>query len=95
METPKTEGWFCWRVYETPEGEDKPRLLIPHSDPNLYEYPLDGLFGTPEEAIEYLKQMGEEGKEYHLCHMTLLQTESFIVKERETTLTRGSDGEEL
>jgi len=90
MEISETEHWFCWKVYETPEGEDKPRLLTPHSDPNLYEQPLNGVFNTPEEAIDYLKVFGEEKGEYHLCHIMISPLGSFTVDDEET-LTHNSD----
>lgn len=45
--------YFQWRERRNIDGVD--RLLIPCSDPNLYERPADGTFATVAEAIDYLE----------------------------------------
>ena len=73
--TPKTETWYCWRVYTTPSNENKPRLMVPWSDPRIYEFPFDFLYETPEKARDGLKTMDAEDyafeEEWVLCRQTL------------------------
>jgi len=70
MTTPKTETWFCWREYLLVEGEDEPRLLVPWSDPHMYEDSADGIFETPELAREWKREVAED-EDWCLCKMTI------------------------
>ena len=69
------EIWYCWRVLKTVEGDEKPRLLVPWSDPHMYEFAFDFIYETPSKAVDGLETMGakddaeEEG--WLLCRMTL------------------------
>ena len=44
------ESWYVWREHKTVEWEETPRLLVPWSDPSVYEYPMDWQFKTIAEA---------------------------------------------
>ena len=48
--TIEDESWYVWREHKTVEGEETPRLLVPWSDPSVYEYPMDWQFKTIAEA---------------------------------------------
>ena len=50
-----TKVKFEWREIATVEGENEPRLLIPHADPMQYETAIDFQFDSPEKAEEFLK----------------------------------------
>jgi len=72
----KPEEWLCWRVPVKAEGEDT-RLLLPHANPHLHEFPLDGLFKTPEQAIEYLHNFGAcVDEEFVLCKISITPLEA-------------------
>lgn len=43
------EVWYCWRVVIDYDDEG-PRLIVPRSDPHIYETPVHHLFDTAEEA---------------------------------------------
>jgi hypothetical protein len=45
---------YCWYEYATVEGEDKPRLLVPHADEHQYEFQIDFCWPTIKEAYEFL-----------------------------------------
>ena len=49
---PKTEKWYVWREHKTVEGEETPRLLMPWSDEEVYEHPMNWQFETIAEAEE-------------------------------------------
>ena len=49
---PKTEKWYVWREHKTVEGEETPRLLMPWSDEEVYEHPMNWQFKTIAEAEE-------------------------------------------
>ena len=51
------EVWYTWRELRNVEGEKKPRLLVPWSDPHKYEFAFDFIYKTPEKAVEGLYQM--------------------------------------
>ena len=64
------EKWFCWM--KPTMTDDGTRLLEPRSNGREYEYPLDGLFKTVEEAVEYLREENVSQQEfadedYRLC----------------------------
>jgi len=69
----KTEQYFTWREYVQVEGEDSPRLLVPWSDPNKYEFPFDFLYASEDAAREGLEIFGaqDDAKEWVLCKLTL------------------------
>ncbi len=71
---PPTEVKYQWRHFATAEGEDRPRLLIPWSDPYRYEFAFDFIFDTIEEAVQGLKDWdGEEdarSEGWILCRVT-------------------------
>lgn len=68
------EVWYVWKEWITVEGEDKPRLLTPWSDPQLYEYPFDFMYATREKAIAGRKEMeATEGEDWVLCKETLTE----------------------
>lgn len=50
--------YFTWRKPVTVDGE--PRLLIPCSDPMLYEYPADAIFTDCDDAMEYRDDVWED-----------------------------------
>jgi hypothetical protein len=60
-ELPANEEWLCWREFKPVasgiEGkpDEPPRLLIPHSNPYVHEFPIDFLFKTEAEADEALE----------------------------------------
>lgn len=74
---PQKEEWYCWRVFVKIEGcDDLPRLLVPCSDPQEYEYPSDFIFETIEQAITYKAEAEdsyskEETDNWILVKMTL------------------------
>ena len=47
---------YTWREV-VDDGHEK-RLLTPHSDPMEYEYPVDFIYETRQEAIEGLIELG-------------------------------------
>ena len=53
MPLPDSEKHYCWMQLASIEDQP-PRLLIPHADPNEYEYILDILFDSPEQAVQML-----------------------------------------
>jgi len=70
----KTETWYTWRELKTVEGETEPRLLVPWSDPQRYEFAFDFVYRSPQEARKGLKNFGverEDSKDWILCKMTL------------------------
>lgn len=50
---------YCWRerAYDD-EGDE--RLLVPHGDPDLYEFPIDFVFATSGDALVWLAEAIEE-----------------------------------
>jgi hypothetical protein len=48
--TIEDESWYVWREHKTVEGEETPRLLIPWSDEEVYEHPMNWQFKTIAEA---------------------------------------------
>ena len=48
------ETYYSW--FEVGEIDGKKRLLTPHSDPFEYEYAIDFMFKTQEEAISGLEE---------------------------------------
>ena len=69
----KTEQYFTWREYVQVEGEDSPRLLVPWSDPNTYEFPFDFLYESEDSARGGLEDFGaqDEAEGWVLCKLTL------------------------
>jgi hypothetical protein len=74
----KKECWYTWRELHMVEGEDAPRLLTPHGDPNEYEYPFDFLYPNSKEAIRCLYEevenevvSKEEADNWVLCKLIL------------------------
>ncbi|HUU80819.1 MAG TPA: hypothetical protein VMW90_05175 [Acidobacteriota bacterium] len=67
--TGKSETHYTWRVIT--DG----RLLVPHSNPRVYEYPIDMLFDSKVEAQKFLVDQGlvkEARKEkWALCVKTI------------------------
>lgn len=64
------EVWYTYKELVQVEGEKTPRLLVPWSDPNLYEYAFDFIYKTPKEARKGLTEWdGDPG--WILCKMTL------------------------
>ncbi len=55
-ELPADLDHYAWRVPAVIDGEQ--RLLIPHSNPRVFEDPADGISATVAEAIEYLEGFG-------------------------------------
>jgi len=72
MPLPKTETFYVWKELVAFDNEDD-RLLTPHSDPMEYEYPIDFMFESPEEAMKWVKEceMEEEARDWILCHEIL------------------------
>lgn len=62
---------YVWKEWATPEGEDKPRLLIPWGDPQLCDFPFDLMFDSPDEAIKVKKEYGAEDENWILCRQTI------------------------
>ncbi len=70
----QSETWLVWRVLGTFDDAPYERLVIPRSDPHEYEYPLDGLFETVDEAVKNLEMHGvprEEAETLILCRETV------------------------
>lgn len=44
--------YFCWRE-PCGDTEGDGRLLIPHADPDEYEYPIDHIWPTAQEAVDF------------------------------------------
>ena len=67
------EQYFTWREHVQVDGEDSPRLLVPRSDPDEYEYPFDFLYESKEKAIEGIKEYEaqDEAEGWVLCKLTL------------------------
>ncbi len=67
----KSTKYYVWRILATVEGETEPRLLIPNSDPDEHEYPMDMQFDTVELAYQGLVDYGVEDQaveeEWVLC----------------------------
>ena len=51
----KTETYFVWKELAQVGDEKEPRLVTPWADPQIYEFPFDFLYKTPEDAVEGLK----------------------------------------
>lgn len=71
-ETPKKEEWFAWREKKTvtgPNSEAEKRLLIPWSDPYLYENAADGLFEDAESAEKWKEEFAPH-EDWWLCRQT-------------------------
>jgi hypothetical protein len=60
-------NFYAWREWTTDASGDQ-RLLVPWSDPQLYEYPADGISATVEEALEYREQIGAQDEGWVLVH---------------------------
>lgn len=56
------EIWYVWRVVITFEDE-APRMIIPRSNPHLYEQAADSLFATVEEARGWFEEELESWEE--------------------------------
>jgi len=41
---------YAWRVLGQVEGEDEPRLFVPHGDPMQHEFPIDFIFDSSGKA---------------------------------------------
>jgi len=54
------EVWYAWKEYIW-DGHQW-RYITPWADPDMYEYPFDYLFHTPEEAIE-IKNAHDEARD--------------------------------
>ena len=55
MDKTKSIYW-CWKIFILLDGENKKRLITPHSNPMEYETPIDFIWKSPEEAEKgYLK----------------------------------------
>jgi hypothetical protein len=67
---PSTEVWYEWKEYAKVEGERKRRLLTPWSDPMVYEWAMDWLFKTPEEARKAKKEHAPD-EEWVLVKVTM------------------------
>jgi hypothetical protein len=63
---PPVEEYFCWRELVADEESGETRLLIPWSDPHLYEHPFDYLFATEEQALEAKNEAASE-ENWILC----------------------------
>ena len=70
-QTIPTETYYCWKDYDTVEGEDRPRLLTPWSDPMEYEYAANGIFDTKEEALQWKDEVAPD-EDWVLCVSTLV-----------------------
>lgn len=57
-----SEVWYQWKELAHVDGEI--RYLTPWSDPALYEYPMDLLFGSAEDAVDYVveQELAEAGE---------------------------------
>lgn len=55
---PTGEEFYQWKEFGVVDGEDKPRLLTPWSDPMKYEFPMDWMFPSVEKAKEAKSHMG-------------------------------------
>jgi hypothetical protein len=64
---PPKEGWYMWKELLYSEGETTPRLITPHADPKQYEYPVDYLFKTPKDAIDWKREFEPDEEEWILC----------------------------
>jgi hypothetical protein len=67
---PPAEHWYCWRELKSVEGESRPRLLVPWSDPHEYEFPMDWIFRTQKEALKAKRETAPE-ENWVLVRMTL------------------------
>lgn len=65
-----TEYRFMWMVWDTVEGEDKPRLLTPWADPLRYEFPMDWQFETEDAAITTKNEVAPN-ETWILVHVTV------------------------
>jgi len=52
----QAESYLTWRVPVEMDGEV--RLLVPHADPDVHEFPFDLLFDTEEKARQVLEDYG-------------------------------------
>lgn len=67
--------FYCFR--EQIDDGDGPRLLVPHSNPRLYEYPIDYVFASSGEALVWLGEAiddeqidADEANSWVLVHYT-------------------------
>ena len=73
---PPPECWFCWKEYDAVSTIEElpadvfPRLLTPWSDPYQHEFPMDGLFKTPEEARASKRELAPY-ENWVLCKLIL------------------------
>lgn len=56
---------YCWRERAFDEDGDE-RLLVPHSDPDLYEFPIDFIFPTVDAALAWKAEAIDEEWVDHL-----------------------------
>lgn len=67
------ESWYEWKEYEILEGEDSPRLLTPRDSAD-YEFPINFMFDSVEQACMFLNEWDEdreESKDWVLVKVTM------------------------
>jgi hypothetical protein len=82
------ETWYQWKEYGTLDEEDGPRLFTPRADPMEYEFPIDFIFDSVEQAVNFLTEWDierEESKDWVLVKVTyepvLLIRDNYIDRE--------------
>lgn len=66
----ETKSYYTWRL--KPEGHG-PCYMIPRADPMEYEFPIDFVFGSKDEAWDFLDEWEiprEESDEWILIKVT-------------------------
>lgn len=77
MSLPEKEVWYMWKEYCPPERPgvfDNTCLMTPRADPHEYEFAIDFIFKTEEEAVSFLTDWEIEPEEYInwvLCKETI------------------------
>jgi hypothetical protein len=71
MVKPDNEVWYRWMEALVVDDQGMIRLVLPWSGFE-YEYPLDQLFESPKEAINYLEEEEiERQQNWYLCKITI------------------------
>lgn len=73
MDRTKSIHW-CWKIFVLLEGENKKRLITPHTDLMVYETPINFVFDSPEEAEAWLEEAVKE-----ISFITKEEAEEFVL----------------
>lgn len=73
--------YYAWREKVHEDGEE--HLVVPRSDPRLYEYPIDFVFPTPTEAVDWVNAwVGDEDDITEVASWLLVKIDETVVTTR-------------